>query len=108
MPIRHASKFATEFLVSPKHQKYEPPEACNRDHAPELNNSRHYEGVPINLRVIVVAVGQNIGYRRPNLVIRGVDQAQEHILWRVLHPKVVLRNTALRGCNLEGARMRKL
>src|SRR6202012_5841571 len=108
MPVRHLAEFAAQILVSPKHQKHETTEARDRHHTPKLNNPGYIERVLIDLRIIVVAVCEDVRDRRANLVIRGVNQPQQHVLWRVLHAQVILRDAALRCRNLNRTCVRKL
>ena len=62
----------------------------------------------VGLRVVVVAVGENIGNRRADLVAGGVNEAKQEILRRVLNTEVVLGQPTLRGKDLNGARVREL
>ncbi len=62
----------------------------------------------VGLRIVVVAVGEDVGDRRTDAVARRLDQAQQNVLGRELDAEVILRQAAIGGHHLDRACVREL
>jgi len=97
-----------ELNIASKHQKHEAAKRSYRDYTAELDSSCHDQRVLVLLRIVVIAVSQNICYRRSDFVARGIDQPQQNVFGRVLHAEIILSQFTLRSSDLYRAGMREL
>ena len=72
-----------ELEVAPEHEEDEAAETGDRDHATDLNDAGDDERVLVGLRIVVVAVGEDVGDGRADLVVGGLDKAEQNVLGRV-------------------------
>src|ERR1700722_19097500 len=94
--------------VAAEHHQHESAQREDRYKAAQLHHARNNERVFIGGGVVVIAVSQNIVYRRSDAIGRGFHQSQPQIFGRVLDAHVVLRQFALRSDNLNRTGVRKL
>ena len=94
--------------VPAEHCQHESSQRQHCDQAAQLDDPRDDQRMLVGAGIVVVAVGQDIVYRRPDAIGGGLYQSKAQILGRVLDAHVVLRELSLRSHDLDGTGMRKL
>src|SRR6185437_701242 len=78
-------------IVAAEHDKHESAQRKERDQASELHHSGHNQRMLVRAGIVVIAVSQDVIYRRADLAMRRFGKSEPQILGRILHAHVVLR-----------------
>src|SRR5580698_7175896 len=94
--------------IATEHDGHETAQKDQREKSTKLHDPGHDERMLIGLRVIVVAVRENVFDRRADAIGRSLIEAEQHVFGRVFDAHVVLGEFAFGRDDLDGAGVRIL